>query len=398
MQENSVLYIYSGKSILFSADEEMPFKCDYNFYYLTGINKENMILEIKKLNGVMQDALYIQNFDPVLAKWIGPRMLADEAKEISNVMLIKDYDQFDAGYHTVCGQLRSFMDTTMYLDLYHVNPSHDFTCAHHLAKQIQSYYPSIVIKDIYPVLTKMRLIKDDTEINEIKKAIEITKAGIEKMWQQVKNCKDERVLEGYFMLGLRENGCRDVAFPSIIASGASATTLHYVDNDAPLKEDTLVLCDLGATSNVYKADITRTFPVNGRFTPRQKEIYDVVLQGQKKVIENAVVGKTLAELNQILVDFYKETLPSIGLTKDVSEYYYHGVSHMLGLNTHDVDFIRGTTKLEKGMVITVEPGLYVADEEIGIRIEDDILIGDEPINLSASILKETQDIEDFMNA
>ena len=160
----------------------------------------------------------------------------------------------------------------------------------------------------------------------------------------------------------------------------------------------MVLCDLGATYDNYCGDITRTIPVNGKYTERQKEIYNCVLNGQQVVIDNAVKGKTLRELNDILISYYEKELPKINLHKPVSTYYFHGVSHMLGLDTHDVDLKRGSTILDKGMVITVEPGLYIEDESIGIRIEDDILITDDkPIVLSKDIIKSIEDIENYMN-
>ena len=159
----------------------------------------------------------------------------------------------------------------------------------------------------------------------------------------------------------------------------------------------MFLCDLGATYKNYCADISRTFPVNGKFSDRQKEIYEVVLKAQKIVEENAKPGITLRQLNQMVVDFYKEELPKHGLNKDVSEYYFHGVSHYLGLDTHDVGSGMPIT-LEKGNVITNEPGLYIEDEGLGIRIEDDLLITDDGCEvLSIEIPKSIEDIEKVAN-
>ena len=158
----------------------------------------------------------------------------------------------------------------------------------------------------------------------------------------------------------------------------------------------MFLCDLGATNDHYCADISRTFPVNGRFNERQKELYEIVLNANRMVAKKAAPGMSLKDLNKIVTDYYEEELPKHGLTKDVSEYYYHSVSHHLGLDTHDVDGGPGAL-LEAGNVITDEPGLYVADEGIGIRIEDDLLItNDGAIVLSEEIMKDIEDIENHM--
>ena len=164
-----------------------------------------------------------------------------------------------------------------------------------------------------------------------------------------------------------------------------------------MEDGELFLCDLGATFKHYCADISRTFPVNGRFTDRQRELYELVLQAQKIVEENARVGVRTRDLNNMVVEFYREELPKHGLTKDVSEYYFHSVSHHLGLDTHDVDIERGGP-LEAGNIITNEPGLYVADEGIGIRIEDVLLItGTGAEVLSRDIPKDPDEIESLMN-
>ena len=210
--------------------------------------------------------------------------------------------------------------------------------------------------------------------------------------------KYEYQVEAEFNYALLQEGCSHYAFKTIAASGINATTLHYSSNNSLIPNDSLMLFDLGATHNHYNADISRTYPVNGSFSERQKEIYQAVLDCNKYIIENAVVGTTLGALNKMSVDFLNKKCEELGLIKDgktVRDYYFHSIGHMLGLDTHDVSLANYV--LEEGCVITVEPGLYIEDEQIGVRIEDDVLITNQgPRNLSKDIIKEVEDIENFI--
>ena len=196
-----------------------------------------------------------------------------------------------------------------------------------------------------------------------------------------------------------KQGVREHAFTSIVAGGGRATTLHYEENDQVVEDGQLVLIDLGSAEKHYCADISRTFPVNGKFTPRQKELYNTVLEAQRLVIAAAKPGLTTRDLNRMVVDFYESKLDELGLRVDgkgVRDYYYHSVSHSLGLDTHDICTERERV-LRPGTVITVEPGLYVEAEGIGIRIENDILITEEGcIDLSRDIPVTVEQIEALM--
>lgn len=243
----------------------------------------------------------------------------------------------------------------------------------------------------------MRMIKDETEVEHLSKAIELTRKGIEAMMHNIRPGMNEMVMEGVFNFTLMRNGCPANSFKTIAAGGKNATVLHYSENNCVLNDNELLLCDLGAQDGFYCADISRTFPVNGKFTKRQKEIYDIVLGAQLMVEANARPGLSIKELNNMVIEYYREELPKHNLMKDVSEYYFHGIGHMLGLDTHDISNSDRDIVLKPGMVMTNEPGLYIEDECLGIRIEDDILITDDGcINLSANIIKTTEDIEKFM--
>ena len=395
LEGNNVVYIFSNELIRKSADETYPFQVDKNFFYLTGLQEDSMILEISKFNGVITSKIFTLPHDETMAKWIGSRMSFEKIKEISEVDLVLDKATFESHLGAFYNNNRC-ENYKVCLDMWQYDINKNITPTTKLAKLlIDTYF--IMPYDIYNELTSMRLVKDEHELTEMLKAIDITKSGIYNIMDHAKANVNEMELEGAFMFSLMKNGCKKTAFSTILAGGKNATVLHYVDNNQVIKDNDLVLCDLGATYNNYCADITRTIPVNGKFTDRQKEIYNCVLKGQQLVIDNCVKGKTLRELNDILVAYYTIELPKLNLNKPVSTYYFHGVSHMLGLDTHDVDLKRGTTLLKKGMVVTVEPGLYIEDESIGIRIEDDILITDyEPINLSRNIIKSVEDIEKYM--
>jgi Xaa-Pro aminopeptidase len=198
---------------------------------------------------------------------------------------------------------------------------------------------------------------------------------------------------------LKRRGVKEKAFTTIAAAGKNAAVLHYSENSAKTADGDLILFDLGAQSSYYAADISRTFPVNGKFTDRQKQLYNIVLSGQKKVISAIKPGIPFASLNGILVDFYAKELKKIGLIEkkeDVARYYYHSVGHMLGLETHDIGRSREGV-LQKGMVFTVEPGLYIAEEGIGIRIEDDVVVTEKGCDvLSKNIVKTVEEIEALM--
>lgn len=395
-----MLLIFSGEAPMRSLDEAYPFSVDRNFYYLTGIDRENMVLVLKKdYAGNTAEELYIEPYDEYLAKWVGGRMKNDEAMEISGVQNIRYLDSF---YGKMNGWLDSSRGTGkihVYLDLWRYKEGQADTPAHKFAAKLQREYPYVQIDDAVGFLAEMRCTKSEFELDQMKRAQETTRCAIEAMMQHAYPGVNECELEGAFDFALMKQGVKEHAFPSIVAGGVRATTLHYQDNNQIVNDGELVLIDLGSANEHYCADISRTFPVNGKFTERQKEIYNTVLAAQELVIANAKPGLTYSDLNRMVVEFYESKLDELGLRKDgkgVSDYYYHGVSHGLGLDTHDLDTAKEHV-LRPGMVITVEPGLYVEDEAIGVRIENDILITENgAVDLSSHILKTVEDIEALM--
>lgn len=396
IEGNFALIIFAGEAIGKSEDETYPFSVNRNFYYLSGLENEANILLLSRTDGKESESLFILPYDEVMARWVGGRMSKEDASGISGIERVFDVNEFTDQLSRLLNLNRKDRGFKIYLDLWHYSFDQLPTPATRLADKLRQNYPAVNLVDCYELLASLRLVKDEEEIRNIQTAIAITRAGIEKMMKTIRPGMNEMVMEGVFNFVLMQNLCNQNAFHTIAASGARACTLHYGDNNQTMQDGELFLCDLGATYKHYCADISRTFPVNGKFTARQKELYQLVLNAQKLVAEKARPGMTTRDLNDLVVSYYEEELPKHGLTKGVSEYYFHGVSHHLGLDTHDIDGGVGRI-LKPGNIITNEPGLYVADEGIGIRIEDDLLITEDgAIVLSKDIVKEVEDIEALM--
>jgi Xaa-Pro aminopeptidase len=267
------------------------------------------------------------------------------------------------------------------------------------AKHLKEHYTHVASHNIYPEICELRVIKTEKEIDKIKEAIAITKDGIYNVLRNAKAGMMENQLEAHFDFTLKSAGIKDFAFGTIAASGKNATVLHYEHNNAKTNSGDLVLLDLGAQKDYYNADISFTFPVDGTFTPRQKEIYNIVLKALKETTELIKPGLKYAELNEHARKVLADELKKIGLIQDdaeLSNYYYHSVGHFLGLDTHDVGSYKDRV-LEPGMVLTIEPGLYIEEESIGIRLEDDILVTEDGYeNLSKDIIRTVEEIESFM--
>ena len=397
LPEDSFAFFFSGSAPYRSLDEKYPFTVNRHFYYLTGLDKEDMTLMLVNHNGIKMEYLFIEPFNELEAKWVGGRMSEVEASHISQITAVLANEEFLPTLHRLVHRsMNEFDEIMMYVDL-HTQEYNQETKETKFAKQLKDIFPNAMVGNIYPYIAQLRLIKDEEEIETLKKSIETTRLGIESMMKHCEPKMMEYELEAYFDFELKRHNA-DHSFPSIIAGGKNATILHYGENNMRLKDRSLVLCDLGAAHEHMCADITRTFPVNGKFTKRQAQIYDIVLRGNKMIIDAVRPGMTLAQLNRMLIKFYQVELKEAGLLshgKTVGDYYWHGVSHMLGLDTHDVSL--ANYELQEGNVFTVEPGLYIEEENIGIRIEDNVLVtSDGCINLSADIIKEIAEIEAFM--
>ena len=399
LPDNSIALFFSGKAPYKVGDEKYPFSVDRSYYWMTGLDKENMILLVGNIQGMTYEYLFIEPYDEELAKWVAGRILPEDASYISEIEEIYEVgDLWDTLSSIFSRMFNNMEKIDVYADFTKQEAFQEDSEAIRFSKELLQRYPHINLLNVAPIMAELRMIKDEDEIKKLTKAISITKEAIENMMKHAHGGIYENELEAYFDFVLKMNQCEH-SFSSIIAGGKNATILHYDDNNQKVKDRSLVLCDLGASYQYLNADITRTFPVNGKFTKRQRQIYEIVLKGNKKIIEMVKPGLTLKDLNNALLTFYQEELSAIGLLKhgkQISDYYWHGVSHMLGLETHDVS-IAGY-KLKPGNVFTIEPGLYLEDENIGIRIEDNVLVTEDGcINLSKDIIKEPDEIEAFMS-
>lgn len=397
MSENSVMIIFSGVSKIVSEDEFYPFMSNRNFFYLTNIEQENSILMLIKGISETKTYLFIDEYDELKEKWTGKRLTDEEAYKISEINNV---------YHTNCfenmvklalsennnqyGKIsKLYLDFTPELK---IKPEYSTL---NYKEFIENEYPNIEIENLVPMLTSLRMKKSSDEVENLLLAINATNAGLAKLINTIKPGMLEKHAADVFEFYGREHAHRDLSFSTICAAGKNATCLHYPTQNDTIKENDLVLFDLGYKHNGYCADISRTYPVNGVFTGLQKEVYQAVLNCNKAVIDHIRPGMTLLELNNFTKEFLKNECVRIGVLKpedDISKYYFHGISHHLGLDTHDVSDRK--KPLENGNVITVEPGLYLADKGIGVRIEDDILIFDGHAEvLSKGIAKEISDIE-----
>lgn len=397
IEDNSVIVLFAGKSRPKTGDEVYQFTPDRNFYYLTGIQEEGHIVVLSKLNNSVSEKLFLTDLDLDKEMWSGKTLRDTEGQEISGIKDTVYMKEFNDYFNRI---VKGSEDINLYLDLDREAFEDDASVSNSFAKEIISKYPHINIKNLISKIAPLRMVKSDEEIKEMRKAIEITIEGVKALMKNVKAGMKEYEIESYFDFECKTRGVKDYAFRTIAAAGKNATILHYVDNNSELKDGDLILFDLGAQWNLYNGDITRAFPINGKFTERQKEVYEAVLRVNKAVINKIKPGVDSKELDEWARGLIAEECIKLGIIKEKEEvikYYWHRIGHSLGLDTHDLGILGREFTFKEGMVFTVEPGIYIGEEGIGIRIEDDILVTKDGCEvLTKDMIKEIRDIEDFM--
>ena len=395
MEDKSALILFSGIETHVSADEYAKFQANRNFFYLTGLRRERMILVMVKAGDAPRTMLFIEEADPTAVRWTGKRVSKDEAKDISGVEEIYYLDSFTG----MVNRLMFMGLETLYFDCdrYQWDDLPDYNAAK--AKEFADKYPGMRIRDISKEIAAMRMQKDENEVALIKEAIDVTDKALQNVMSRLKPGMKEYQVQADFEYTVHYEGADGMAFPTIAGSGANGTMLHYGTNRDTCEDGTLVLLDLGAKVKGYCADITRTYPVNGKFSPRQRQVYDIVLKANREVAKAAKAGVTLGDLQKLCSDILALGCIELGLIEkpeEVRKYYMHGVSHYLGIDVHDVSANR-QGGLPVGAVITDEPGLYIDEWGIGIRIEDDLLIQEDGcVVLSENIIRDADEIEAFM--
>lgn len=403
LKKESIVLLDSGKAPHKTTDQFYHYTTQRNFFYLTGLNEENCKLVIIKSKTTVSTLLFIEETTEYMRQWLGERISKKEASKITKIPETKIYylSQFETIFRSLMTYGRGIGMTPpkyAYFDLYRVTPTKS-PYSYEQFKFIFDIYKELKIENINENLSYLRMFKSDFEISQLQKAIDITKIGLENVMDHLSSRTNEYQLSADFLHQISLEGSSGNSFNTIAASGGNATVLHYEDNNGELQMGNLILFDLGSLYNNYGSDISRTYPLNGKFGDRQKVLYEIVLKANKESIEFLKPGVSWKELNDFAKDILIKECKKIGLIKDdsdINKYYYHSIGHFLGLDTHDVG--QYDIKLAEGMVITIEPGLYIKEEGIGIRIEDNILITENgAVNLSKEIIKEVKDIEEYLS-
>ena len=401
--KHSVGVVFSSGYKTRSNDTEYPFRQDSNFYYLSGFLEDNSCLVFIKKSKKVKTILFVAKKDKTQELWSGNRLGAEEAKKRFLVDEVYEYGEFNT-------KLKEYLKDKKAL-YYDFNLDYSkVKVLKRYSKEIQSY------ENISSFVQKMRLIKSDSEIALIKKAISITKDAHHKAMSRTASLKYEYQLQAEIEYEFKRQGAYSDAYISIVACGNSANTLHYIDNDKELKSGELILIDAGCEYKYYASDITRTIPANGKYTPAQKKLYDMVLATQLKIIKMIKPGVKRSKLQKRAIKLLSQGMIDLGILKGslkkiikkelYKKYYPHGIGHWMGIDVHDeapYKYENGREiPLKAGMVLTIEPAIYVDENEdvprkyrgIGIRIEDDILVtkrGNK--NLSRKIAKTVEEVE-----
>lgn len=403
------LAVFNSNDIMpTNADGTMPFRQNNDLFYLSGIDQEESILVLFPdfPDEKFQEILFLKDTNEHIAIWEGHKYTKEEAYHTSGIRTVLWLSQFEQTFNTLMAQaLHVYLNSNEHLR----NASATETREMRFTKWCQTTYPLHEYERAAPLMHFLRAVKSETEVSLIRKACEITESGFRRVLNFVKPGVKEYEIEAEFLHEFVRSRSRGFAYSPIIASGANACVLHYIDNNAECREGELILFDVGAEYANYNADMTRSIPVNGRFTKRQKEVYNAVLHVQREAFKLLRPGNTIPEYHKQVGEIMTEQLIKIGLLDktDVKnqkadnpaykKYFMHGTSHHLGLDVHDVGNV--FRKFEAGMVFTVEPGIYIREEGIGIRLENNIVITDDGIvDLMQNIPIEAEEIEELMNA
>lgn len=388
----------SGEFIILFANPDAnleKFHQDNSFLYITGLNHPNLIYLAGKLSENFVEMIFIERSNPEREVWDGKKLNAAEAVENSGIARVLYLDEFYPTLSSYCASISKLYANLGYVPLNRAPNDRMF-----MLEPVRNRYPRIQIESSDPLLAPMRKIKSDWEIMQLQKAIDITGKGIMDIWENAKAGMMEYELEAMLFYRMQRSGVKRWGFAPIIATGINAATLHYGKNECQINAGDAVLLDVGASYNNYSADISRTFPIGEKFSARQTEIYSIVLDVQKKCIEMIKPGIKLQEIHLASRNMLAEALLEIKLIdtpEEITKYYMHGLGHFLGMDTHDLGGREAI--LEAGNVITIEPGIYIPEERLGVRIEDDVLVTEDAYCvLSQNIPKEIEEIEAIRKA
>ncbi len=406
LQPNSLAVFHSNDEMYRSGDQNYVFHQNADLFYLSGIDQEQTVLVLFPDSPLekYREILFLRETNETIAVWEGHKYTRAEATALSGIRTVLWLDQYDA-------VMRELMAAAGHVYL-NSNEAPRYTTDLNyrdirLGKQLKERFPFHSYQRSAPVMRSIRSIKHPVETGLIRHAVGVTEKAFRRVLQFIRPGVMEYEVEAEIIHEFIRNGCSGHAFPPIIASGASACVLHYEENHASCRDGELLLMDFGAEYARYCSDMTRTIPVSGRFTARQKEVYEAVLRVMKQATRLFVQGNTIDGLHREVCGIMEQELLGLGLLRSEEirhqdpekpcylKYFPHGTTHFLGLDVHDVGTKQQT--FEAGMILTCEPGIYIKEEGIGIRLENDILItGAGPVDLMEGVPLETEEIESLI--
>ena len=409
MKGSSMAIFNSNDIYPVSADTELPFEQHRDIFYLTGIDQEETILILypSSKDNKTRENLFIRRSDEHTQSWEGEKLSKDLATKLSGVENVHFVEDFKNILHSISNKVDTFYINKN--EHYRANSPVE-TRADRFINWLLKKYPANKVAKSNPILQRLRSIKHLDEIDQIKRACQITKKGFDRVLRFVKPDVWEYQIEAEFIHEFINNSSKGFAYTPIIASGINNNVLHYIKNNKQCKDGDLILMDVGAEYGTYSSDMTRTIPVSGRFSKRQKEVYNSVLKVKNEATKLLTIGNNWKNFHEQVGEIMTQELFKIGLidkndikneTKNnpaYKKYFMHGTSHHLGLDTHDYGLLEDP--FQENMVFTVEPGIYIPKEGFGIRLEDDVVIKskEEPLNLMSDIPIIADEIEDIMNS
>lgn len=407
--EHDTLAVFNSNDIFpISADSTMPFQQHRDILYLSGVDQEESILVLfpNASNPKQREILFLKETSELIAIWEGEKLDKKRALEVSGISSVHWLQDFPTVFKQMMAEAQGiYLNTNEHL---RANTEVQ-TREDRFINKVKTDYPTHQVHKSAPILHRLRSVKHPIELEVMQKACDITKAGINRLLGFIKPGVWEHHIEAELAHEFLMNSSRGFAYTPIVASGKNACVLHYIENNKECFDGDVILLDVGAEYANYASDLTRCIPVNGKFTPRQKEVYNAVLhvktEAEKLLVPGTIMAdyhkqvgilmeEQLVKLNLITLDDIKNQNPDWPAYK---KYFMHGTSHYIGLDTHDVGIWHEPIKA--GMVFTCEPGIYIPDENLGIRLEDDLVVQEkgEPFNLMSDIPLLAEEIEEKMN-
>ena len=408
MKPNSLAIFNSNDIYPVSADSTLPFEQHRDIFYLSGVDQEESVLLLFPdcPNEKHREILFVRETNDHIAVWEGAKLTKKAAFEISGIKTVYWLQDLE----------KILFELSTYCDTFYINTNEHYranveteTREDRFTKWLLAKYPAHSVAKSSPIMHRLRSVKDPIELDLMQQACNITEKGFRRILDFVKPGVWEYEIEAELIHEFVRNRSKGFAYSPIIASGNSANVLHYMENNQECKSGDLILLDIAAEYANYKSDLTRTIPVSGKFSDRQKAVYNAVNYVKKEATKLLVPGTLWKEYHLEVGDIMTSELLKLGLLdkadvqnedKDwpaYKKYFMHGTSHHIGLDTHDYGLLH--EKMQANMVFTVEPGIYIPDEGFGIRLEDDVVVQEKgvPLNLMENIPIEADEIEDLMN-